>query len=106
LGATVLPTQVSPALGVRPCPDPALWWAGRPHHACLVPVLLATDEALRIGEQVDVRIKPREYHRYDIDDRWYRLTVEPLEPMEGDETGPQGPENESTPARTRSAPPA
>lgn len=57
--------------------------AGRPYHACFVPVLLATDEPLRIGAQADVRIKPRWGPSYDIDDRWYRLTVELFDPPAG-----------------------
>jgi hypothetical protein len=57
----------------------AITRGGRRYHACFVPVLLSTDETLRVGEKVDVRIKPRGNSRRFADDRWYRLTVEPVE---------------------------
>ena len=48
-----------------------------------MPVLLVTDKPVVIGAEVDVRIRPRDNRPvYYIDDRWYRLRVEALEPNE------------------------
>jgi hypothetical protein len=58
--------------------------AGKPCRACFVPVLLSTDRPVQAGETIDVRIKPRDRHEYDVDDRWYRLVVQAFDPAGAD----------------------
>jgi len=52
----------------------------KPFNACFVPVLLAIQGSVSVGEWVDVRIRPPSADGvYYIDDRWYRMRVDAFE---------------------------
>jgi hypothetical protein len=49
--------------------------AGRPWSVCIVPVLLSTDQPVRPGDAVDVRIAPSNRDDPWVDQSWYRMRV-------------------------------